>query len=290
MPTKNSDTESYPEQTSNSKLFSLGFSPCPNDTFMFDALVNGKINCEEIFFTPELNDIESLNQKAISGESEISKVSFGVYPLIKDHYEFLTAGAALGNGVGPLFISKRKMKNPLREIQTVAIPGKNTTAYMLFKIFYPELTHVREMIFSGIEDAVLNEQVDAGVIIHENRFTYQEKGLQKISDLGELWEKNMGHMIPLGGIVIKRIYPQAVKQKINYLVKQSVEYAFNHPESSYEYVKANGQELNDEVRKKHIELYVNKYSIDLGAEGKKAVEVFLEKAGMSVKEKNLFVS
>jgi 1,4-dihydroxy-6-naphthoate synthase len=257
------------------KKFTLGFSPCPNDTFMFDALVNGKIDTNGIFFSPELEDIETLNRKALSGEFDITKVSFGVFTSISNTYELLNSGAALGSGVGPLFISKKKFED-ISEIKTVAIPGKHTTAYILFKIFYPQITTTKEMIFSEIEQAILNGEVDAGVIIHENRFTYESKGLRKISDLGELWEKQTGQPIPLGGIVIRKNISPEIKKNVNDLLRQSIEFAFAHPESGFDYIKNHAQEMSEEVRKKHIELYVNKYSIDLGENGKNAVRIFLE--------------
>ncbi len=275
-------------QTPNT--FSLGFSPCPNDTFMFDALVNGKIDTGEIKFVPQLEDIETLNRKALNCDLDITKISFGVYPQIKETYELLTAGAALGTGVGPLFISKKKFNNPSKEIKTVAIPGIHTTAFLLFKMFYPDLTQTKEMVFSDIEKAILNDDVDAGVIIHENRFTYEAKGLLKISDLGELWERQTGQPIPLGGIVIKRSIDTDKKKKINSLLRQSVEFAFASPQSAYDYVKYHAQEMSEEVRKKHIELYVNKYSVELGVSGKRAISIFLENAGFNGKSRNLYVN
>jgi 1,4-dihydroxy-6-naphthoate synthase len=295
MENANFKTPNISGTTLNAKLqtpnyFSLGFSPCPNDTFMFDALVNGKIDAGDIFFNPQLEDIETLNRKAIRGELDITKISFGVYSQIKDAYELLTAGAALGTGVGPLFISKKKFDNPSKEIKTVAIPGIHTTAFLLFKMFYPDIVQTKEMVFSEIENAILNEEVDAGVIIHENRFTYEAKGLKKISDLGELWEKLTGQPIPLGGIVIKRSIDTGIKKKINSLLKQSVEFAFANPESGFEYIRKHAQEMSEEVRKKHIELYVNKYSVDLGESGRQAISTFLSKAGISDTIRNLYVN
>jgi 1,4-dihydroxy-6-naphthoate synthase len=254
----------------------LGFSPCPNDTFIFDGLVNGKIETNGLSFQARLEDVETLNRFAINAELDITKISFAVYPQIREHYELLTAGSALGNGVGPLFISKRKFSDPLKEIKTIAIPGKNTTAFFLFKMFYPSLINTKEMIFSEIEDALLNETVDAGVIIHENRFTYQDKGLRKISDLGDLWENKTGHPIPLGGIAVRRSLDKTLKKEINGLIRSSVQFAFNYPDSSREYVRQHAQEMSEDVRKKHIQLYVNDFSVDLGVEGKKAIELFLD--------------
>lgn len=253
----------------------LGFSPCPNDTFMFDALVNGRINTTGINFHVEYDDVESLNRRAINHELDISKISFAVYDKIKSEYELLTSGSALGNGVGPLLISKNIFSDPEKQIKSVAIPGKNTTAYYLFKIFYPELTTVKEMVFSDIENAVLDGHVDAGVIIHENRFTYEAKGLVKISDLGDLWQKKTGEPIPLGGIVIRRNLSALTKQRVNNLLRESIKYAFANPEASSNYVKSHAQEMSDEVRKKHIQLYVNEFSLDLGMKGRAAILKFL---------------
>ena len=274
------------------KILTLGFSPCPNDTFMFDGLVNRKIDTRGLSFEVKLSDIEKLNQQAINGELDITKISFGVYSRIKDTYELLTAGSALGIGVGPLLISKKEFSNPQKEIKTVAIPGKNTTAYILFKMFYPELDNVREIIFSDIERAVLEGEVDAGVIIHENRFTYQSKGLKKISDLGELWENKTGQPIPLGGIAIKRNLDETIKTKVNDLIRKSVEFAFANPKESSEYVKKHAQEMSEEVRKKHIQLYVNNFSIDIGEIGKKAILKFFaieNSTEIDKKNKNFFV-
>ena len=276
----------------SSKILTLGFSPCPNDTFMFDALVNEKIDTNGFTFDVRLSDIEKLNQQAIKGELDITKISFGVYLRIKDTYELLTAGSALGIGVGPLLISKKEFSNPQKEIKTIAIPGKNTTAYFLFKMFYPELNDIREIIFSDIERAVLEGEVDAGVIIHENRFTYQLKGLKKVSDLGELWENKTGQPIPLGGIAIKRNLDDAIKRNVNALIRKSVEFAFANPEESSDYVAKHAQEMSEEVRKKHIQLYVNNFSIDIGEIGKNAILKFFDIENsneIDKQNKNLFV-
>jgi 1,4-dihydroxy-6-naphthoate synthase len=264
----------------SSKL-TLGFSPCPNDTFMFDAMVHGKIDTEGLQFEVVLDDIETLNQKALRGELDITKISYAVYPQVMNEYQLLDAGSALGFGVGPIVVS-RSTNSPLlgRGVggEAIAVPGKHTTANFLFSIFFPESNNKVEMIFSEIEDAVLSGKVDAGVIIHENRFTYEKKGLKKICDLGELWEQETKQPIPLGGIVVKRNLPEEVKQKINRAMKKSVEFAFANPNSSFEFVKQNAQEMDEDVRKKHIALYVNEFSISLGEKGKRAVEALFQKA------------
>ncbi len=277
--------DSYRDKTS----FSLGFSPCPNDTFMFDALVNGKLDTDGLQLNVRLEDVQTLNLLAINGELDITKISFAAYSLVHDKYELLTAGSALGNGVGPLFISKKIFTDPTKEIKSVAIPGKNTTANFLFRMFYPELSQTQEIIFSDIENAILNDKVDAGVIIHENRFTYESKGLNKISDLGELWENKTGLPIPLGGIIIRRSLDESLKQKINQLVRKSVEFAFANPGSSHDYVKLHAQEMSEEVRNKHINLYVNNYSIDIGEKGKRAINLFLKNAGLQNASESLFI-
>lgn len=260
----------------------LGFSPCPNDTFMFDAMIHGKVNTGELEFQAVLEDVETLNKKAISAELDITKLSFFAFSQVTDRYELLTSGSALGKGVGPLLISKKEFSNPENEIKSVAIPGKHTTAYFLFRTFYPTLTNVEELVFSDIEQAVIDGKVDAGVIIHENRFTYEAKGLKKIADLGDLWEKKTGLPIPLGGIAIRRSIPFDIKQKVNSILKASVEFAFANPDSSNSYVQAHAQEMDENVRKKHIQLYVNEFSIDLGVAGKEAIEKMFQFTGDSV--------
>lgn len=256
----------------------IGFSPCPNDTFIFDALVHGKINTGSLRFLPMLEDVESLNQRAFQNELDITKLSFHAFSNLTDSYQLLTSGAALGNGVGPLFISKKRFSDPVKEIKTVAIPGKHTTANFLFSIFYPGISNKKEMLFSDIEQAVLSGEVDAGVIIHENRFTYMDKGLLKIEDLGEAWEKTTGKPIPLGGIAIRRTLPEELKKEVNRLVRRSVEFAFSHPESSMDYIAQHAQEMSPAVRRKHIELYVNDYSVDLGTKGKEAIQTLFKHA------------
>ena len=171
------------------KKLRLAFSPCPNDTFMFDAMIHSKIDTEGLQFEPILEDVETLNRNAQAGEIEITKLSFFAFTKVAKKYQLLSSGSALGLGVGPLFISRKKFSDPNKEIKSIAIPGKNTTAYFLFRTFFPELTNVEEIVFSDIEKAILEAKVDAGVIIHENRFTYESRGLVKIADLGELWEK-----------------------------------------------------------------------------------------------------
>jgi len=256
----------------------LGFSPCPNDTFMFDALVHSRIDTEGLHFEVVMEDVETLNQKALNGELSVSKVSFAAFTRMTDTYQMLNAGSAMGMGVGPLLIAKNPELWEGNPNASVAIPGKNTTANFLFNLFFPSSKNKKEMIFSEIENAVLSGTVDAGVIIHENRFTYEQKGLKKICDLGTLWENETGLPIPLGGIAVKKNLPEELKAKIDRVVRRSIEFAFANPESSVEYVKAHAQEMDEAVRRKHIETYVNDFSVDLGEEGRKAIEVLFHKA------------
>jgi 1,4-dihydroxy-6-naphthoate synthase len=254
----------------------LGFSPCPNDTFIFDALVNKKIDTEGLDFDVRLEDVETLNQWAMQGRLDISKISYGVLPLVLDRYELLDAGGALGKGVGPLLIARHPI--PLDDISEcrIAIPGQRTTAHLLFSLAFPEARHKEFMIFSAIEDAVLAGKVDCGVIIHENRFTYQHKGLTKLLDLGEFWEKETGSPIPLGGIVLRRGQDPALAVKINTLIRKSLEYAFSHYPDLPDYVRDHAQEMDQQVMRQHIDLYVNNYSLSLGHDGEKAIQNLLQ--------------
>lgn len=256
---------------------SLAFSPCPNDTFIFDALVNKKIDNENFEFDVVLEDVQTLNRLALQNKTDITKISYGVLPLLINNYYLLNSGGALGKGVGPLLIAKNII--PLENLngKTIAIPGENTTANMLFSLAFPQAKNKRFKVFNEIEDAVLNSEVDAGVIIHENRFTYQQKGLVKLIDLGDYWETQTQLPIPLGGIVAKKSLDKPVIKKIDAFIRKSVEYAFeNNYQQLSDYVKQNAQEMSEEVMRKHINLYVNNFSIDLGEAGKKAVVKFIE--------------
>lgn len=262
------------------KKLSLGFSPCPNDTFIFDALIHHKIDTEGLEFDVFFDDVETLNKKALQGELDITKLSFHAFAHVSDKYVLLDAGSALGFGVGPLLISKTaytpeevKSKPSL----SVGIPGTYTTANFLLTIAFPELQNKKELVFSAIEESLLNQELDLGVIIHENRFTYAQKGLHKIIDLGDYWEQQTGMPIPLGGIMINRNIDLETQLTVNRLIRKSVEYAFEHPEASSDFVRHHAQELDESVRKQHIDLYVNQYSIDLGDLGKRAIWVLFEK-------------
>ncbi len=263
----------------------LGFSPCPNDTFIFDALIHGKIDTESLTFDVFFDDVETLNQKAMRGELDITKLSFHAFAYVVNQYALLNAGSALGFGVGPLLICKKENVDQIKlELNNVncqlkiGIPGKYTTANFLLGIAYPQLKHKKEMVFSSIEDALLKEDIDLGLIIHENRFTYQDKGLAQIIDLGNYWEQLTNCAIPLGGIVVNRNLPLEIQHKINRVLRKSVEYAFENPKSGLAFIRQHAQEMDETVMYKHIELYVNQYSIDLGAEGKKAIDTLFEMA------------
>jgi 1,4-dihydroxy-6-naphthoate synthase len=250
---------------------SLGFSTCPNDTFIFDAAVHQKIDTEGIEFELTLGDVEELNKIVFEGKIDISKLSYHAYAFAAENYVLLNAGSALGNNNGPLLISKQKIFPDEVDDLNIAIPGRYTTANLLLGIAYPDAKNKTEYLFSNIEDAILDNEVDAGLIIHENRFTFEEKGLRKIIDLGEYWENLTHSPIPLGGIVMNRKIEKTTQQKVSNIIKRSIEFAYQHPDSSLQFIKQYAQEMNAEVMKKHIDLYVNNYSIDLGNIGKRAI-------------------
>lgn len=262
---------------------SLGFSPCPNDCFMFDAIVNKRIDLEGLRFEERLADVEALNRAAFAGEADITKLSYHAYAYCADRYVLLDAGSALGRNCGPLVISRRTISHDevgggaLR----IAIPGRFTTANFLFTLAFPAARDKTELVFSDIEDAVARGDYDAGVIIHENRFTYEARGLKKVIDLGEFWESETGAPIPLGGIVVKRSLPDEVKAAVNRVLRRSVEYALGDRDASLPYVRAHAQEMSEQVMYKHIDLYVNQYSVDLGVEGRRAIALLFARAGAS---------
>ncbi len=249
----------------------LGFSPCPNDTFIFDAMVHGRIDTEGLEFDYFLADIEELNNRAFSGNVDITKISFYAYAYAAQNYIILDSGSALGHKNGPLLISKRKLNISEIVNARIAIPGKYTTANLLFTILWPEAVNKTEYVFSDIEEALLREEADAGLIIHEKRFTYHKKGLHKIADLGEYWKKLTRMPIPLGTIVINRRIPSETALKVNRIIHRSLEYAYHDSLASYDFISSNAQEMESTVMNKHIKLFVNKYTSNLGREGKKAI-------------------
>lgn len=269
---------------------SLGFSPCPNDTFIFDALIHQKIDTGSLDFSVEYHDVETLNQKAFDKQLDITKLSYHAFAYAVEDYELLDAGSALGFGVGPLLITKdktlaerlanlagRELDEEWKKLR-VGIPGMYTTANFLLGLAYPDLQNKVELVFSDIEQSLLNGSIDIGLIIHENRFTYQDKGLFKIYDLGDYWEQTTGFPIPLGGIVIKRSLPKEIKQQVNRLIAESVRFAFANPKSALDYIRNHAQEMEESVMYQHIELYVNTYSEDLGEVGRSAVSHLFAKA------------
>ena len=256
---------------------SLGFSTCPNDTFMFDALVNGRIDQDEFEFDLTLADILHLNRSAVAGQFDIVKLSYNTYGMVKDDYELLTAGSAMGVGCGPLLIAKEpiSIQGLVDKNAEIAIPGKNTTANLLLSFFAPELENRKEMLFHEVMPAVLSGKADAGLIIHENRFTYQDEGLVCLQDLGAYWEDETKLPIPLGAICVRKSLGEEVIKKIDALLNQSIAYAFANPEASKSYIKTHAQELSDEVTQAHIKLYVNDFSLDMGDKGRAAVKKLL---------------
>jgi len=260
----------------NIQLITLGFSTCPNDTFIFDAMVNGKIDTEGIAFEYLLEDVETLNKLAFSSELDMTKISYSAFGYFVDKYILLNAGSALGVNCGPLLVGMQDVNlNSIDQLK-IAIPGKYTTANFLFSLAFPNSSNKVEMVFAGIEDAILNGKADAGVIIHESRFTYLDKGLKKIMDLGEYWNEFSGLPIPLGGIAVKRTLPFELQQKLNRILKRSVSFALKNPDESKEFVKLHALELKDEVIRSHIDLYVNDYTVSLEEEGKRAINKLLD--------------
>lgn len=255
----------------------LGFSPCPNDTFIFDALVNKKIDTGDLDFEVCLEDVQTLNRWAMEGRLDLSKISYGVLPLVTTDYAVLQSGGALGMGVGPLLIARE----PLGTVDDlkVVIPGENTTAHMLFSLAYPNVRHKRFVVFNEVEDAVLNGDADMGVIIHENRFTYAQRGLVKIADLGEYWEQSTGSPIPLGGIVARRSLDPELVSRVDALILASVDYSFAQYPVLSAYIREHAQEMDESVMRQHIDLYVNDFSRRLGASGEAAVETLLRVYG-----------
>ncbi len=273
---------------------SLGFSPCPNDTFIFDAMIHQKIDTEDLQFEVVMEDVEQLNQSAFSGNLDITKLSYHAFAYVQDKYALLQSGSALGNNCGPLLIAKKHLSENEIKNARIAIPGKYTTANFLLSLAYPENNKKVEMLFSEIEYALLNDEVDAGLIIHENRFTYTSKGLIKIIDLGEFWESTTQLPIPLGGIAIKRSIPSIIQQKVDRVLKRSVQFALKKPDQTLDFVSRFAQEMDPKVMLQHIDLYVNDFTVELGKAGKSAVEKLFEiaykKGIIPSKSQKLFIS
>ncbi len=256
------------------KKISLGYSPCPNDTFIFYALVNKKIR-GEVKFSEILRDVETLNQMALHKELDVTKTSFHTFGHLREDYCLLHAGSALGRGCGPLMVAKGTIRGSELDRKKIAIPGKMTTAYLLLQLYAPEIKNIIEMPFDRILNAVSLGTVDAGLIIHESRFTYPDYNLIKLIDLGEWWEEETGLPLPLGGILAKRDLGAALIKKIELLLKKSIEYAFQNTALTREYIRQHARELEDEVIDQHIKLYVNDYTLDIG-DGIIAIEKLLK--------------
>ncbi|MDA3868296.1 MAG: 1,4-dihydroxy-6-naphthoate synthase [Salinivirgaceae bacterium] len=257
---------------------SLAISTCPNDTFMFDALIHKRIDTRGLSFDLQMADIEELNVMAADQVNDITKISFFAFSKLTAHYQMLRSGAAIGFGNGPLIISKHKIyPNELHEAR-IAIPGENTTANLLLNVLFPESIKKKSYLFSDIEEAVLSGEADAGLIIHETRFSYHKKGLKKVADLGQLWEQKMNLPLPLGGIAIRRSLPDDVKQTVEQLIGDSIKFAFQNPKASYDFVKKHARDLHDEVIRKHIDMYVNNFSIHCMDEGQQAMEFIINEA------------
>jgi len=255
--------------------FTLGFSPCPNDTFIFDALVNKKIDTGDFHFEARLEDVETLNELAKNQVLDFTKISYGVLPLVAGNYKVMNSGSALGKGVGPLLISQKHVDFDDVEKYTIVIPGENTTAHLLFSLAFPNAKNKVFKRYDEIEKSVLESEKVLGVIIHENRFTYMKRGLYKIVDLGNFWEEKTALPIPLGGIIGRRNLDENILMKVDALIKDSMEYAFENYPLITDYVKEHSQEMEPEVMKKHIDLYVNRFSINLGKDGRNAIQKFM---------------
>ena len=265
----------------DARTLSLGYSPCPNDTFIFNGLVHGKIPLRLVEFAPPvLDDVETLNAWALQARLDVTKLSFHALGHVLDRYRLLNAGAALGRGCGPLFISARGRTGRIKDWR-IAIPGTYTTAALLLRLFCPDCRHLVVLRFDQIMSAIVNGEVDAGVIIHESRFTYQQHGLHCVQDLGLWWEETTGLPIPLGCIAARREFPLPVCAEISAAIQASIEWAETHPEMGWGYIQEHARELEPEVMRSHIALYVNNFSVDLGEEGRAAIRELFRRAGDS---------
>ena len=271
----------------------LGFSPCPNDTFVFDAMVNGRVDTEGLEFDYFLADVEELNRRAFASEADILKVSIHAYSYAAPHYIILDSGSALGYRNGPLLISKHMTIPANGDRLRVAIPGKYTTANLLLSIARPDITDKPEYLFSEIEDAILHGEVDAGLIIHETRFTFQGKGLHEVMDMGVFWEKLTGLPVPLGSIVISRRISPDTAIKINRVIRRSIEHALENSHYLSEFVSSHAREMERSVLNDHIKLYVNNYTLNLGDEGRRAIEelfrIAFEKGAIPAMPEDIFL-
>ena len=255
------------------RTLTLGFSPCPNDTFIFHALAKGLVGGGLLGFQERLEDVEALNSMAISGRLDVTKVSFGVITQVLKDYCLLRSGGAMGRGCGPLVVARGPVEMDSLRGKRIAIPGTNTTAFLLLRLFDPALgDNVVPMAFDLIMEAVQEGEVDAGLIIHEGRFTYKGYGLTEVMDMGRWWEELTGKPIPLGGIIARRALGSDTLLEVESLIRKSLTHAREHPEAPMEYIREHSQEMADSVIREHISLYVNDFSLDLGVEGRDAVQ------------------
>jgi 1,4-dihydroxy-6-naphthoate synthase len=253
------------------KQLSLAISPCPNDVFIFYALIRNKVNVKDIEFDVHFRDIEELNLGAINQQFDLCKISYALVPEIAKSYTILTAGSALGKGCGPLIISPHQTPFELQPRHSVVLPGIHTTASALFSHFYPQMKNTSHQLFSTIEPALQRHEFDAGVVIHESRFTYRDKGLSLIADLGDLWENRYHIPIPLGGIIIRKAIDQGIQHQINEAIVKSIEFAWKNQDEALAFCKVHAQETDPDVMMDHIRLYVNDYSLNIGEVGKSAI-------------------
>lgn len=267
----------------------LNISTCPNDTFMFDALIHGKIDTKGYTFDVSLEDIDMLN-KQVSEDSDcdISKISYAHYPNITESYKLLRSGSAMGSGNGPLLVSKHKIYPDEIPSLTIAIPGENTSANFLLNFVSPSIKQKKVYLFSDVSEAILTGEVDAGVLIHEERFSYPSKGLKLVLDLGEYWQQKSGSLIPLGAIVINRKLETGIQADINYLIAESIRYAYKNPGESQRFIREHARELSDEVIEQHIKMFVNEYSLDITEYGISSVLKFFKSSGIELTE-DIFV-
>jgi 1,4-dihydroxy-6-naphthoate synthase len=266
------------EMAERKTALTLGYSPCPNDTFIFDALVHGRVEAGGLRFEERLEDVETLNRLAAEAALDVTKISYGAIPGLLRDYVLLRSGGALGRGCGPLVVARRELSAGELAGAHIAIPGRNTTANLLLRLFAPDAAPGMERVYSDIMPAVARGEFDAGLIIHESRFTYPQHGLMRVVDLGEWWERTTGLPIPLGGILARRSLGEANIRAIEDGIRRSVEYAFAHPDASRPYVRAHAQEMDDTVTQQHIDLYVNRFSVDVEEEGQRAIEALFARA------------
>lgn len=249
----------------------LGFSPCPNDTFIFEAMVHGRVDTEGLEFDWFLADVEELNRRALEGTVDITKMSYHAYARAATGYLILDSGSALGRSNGPLVVSRRRILPDELDNAVIAIPGLYTTANLLFSIFWPGATRKREYLFSDIPKAVLSGEADAGLIIHETRFTYRAMGLGLVADTGTMWEEMTGLPVPLGGIVVNRSLDPGVAAKVSRTIRRSIDYARTSPRESAAFIRRHARETEEEIAREHIKLFVNDFSLSLGEEGRQAI-------------------